>query len=60
MRGTRINTKKFRLRIAARGFLTIKDFAKHIGCSRPAIYFALENPGRYGRVTLKIKKALNG
>lgn len=54
----RINIKEVRTRAAARGFLTVGAIARHIGCSRPAIYFAIERPKRYPRVFERLKEAL--
>lgn len=42
----KINAKNLRARCKARQ-LTVTALAKRIGKSRPAIYFAVENPSRF-------------
>lgn len=42
----RINAKNLRARCRARK-LTVTDLARRIGKSRPAVYFAVENPSRF-------------
>lgn len=55
---TRINAKKLRTAMAKNEIFTIADLARLIGCSRPAIYFAMERPSRYPRVYAKILEAI--
>lgn len=45
----KINLKAVRRHCLERG-ITVKQLAGIIGCSREAIYFAIERPERYGRV----------
>lgn len=54
----KMTPRELRVRIAARGILTIGDLARQIGCSRPSIYFALERPERYPRVFEKILQVI--
>jgi hypothetical protein len=51
--------RKLRNALSKMGTPTITAFAAQIGCSRPAIYFALERPDRFPKVTQKILEVLN-
>jgi hypothetical protein len=46
--------KKLRAR-----FGKIQDVADLVPCSRPVVYFALENPRRYSRVSRRLNELLN-
>lgn len=46
------------MKLAARGILSFASLARHIQCSRPAIYFALERPSRYPRVHKAIMEVI--
>jgi hypothetical protein len=50
MRQKKINPKDLKIMAAQRGIVSLAALARRIGCSRPVIYFALENPKRYSRV----------
>lgn len=43
----KITMRQLRCRAAARGLLTVRELATHVGCSRPSIYFAIERPSRF-------------
>jgi len=59
MADRKINTKALRRKAAAAGFVTLAELARHIGCSRPSIYFAIERPSRYPIVYRKLKEVLD-
>lgn len=52
------NLKRIKDRCRARKIPTITRLAELVGCSRPAIYFALENPSRFSRVHRRIMEVL--
>jgi hypothetical protein len=41
-----------------RKFGKIQDVADLVPCSRPVVYFALENPKRYSRVSRRLEELL--
>ncbi len=46
--------------MAKNEIFTIADLARAIGCSRPAIYFAIERPSRYPHVYAKLLEVIEG
>ena len=52
----KLTMRKLRMRIAARGCLTLDDLADKLDCSRTSIYLAVEKPSRYPNVFKKIKE----
>lgn len=54
----KIAHRDLRMKLAARGILSFASLARHIQCSRPAIYFALERPSRYPRVHKAIMEVI--
>jgi hypothetical protein len=57
MAGKKINSKNLRARCRAKG-ITISALAKQINRSRPAVYFAVENPSRYSLTYALVLEAL--
>ncbi len=55
---TKINPKILRARAKRKNIPSITALAARIGCSRQAIYFALENPNRFSRAYEKIMEAI--
>jgi len=55
---SKMSPRELRLRVARHGFASLTELARHIGCSRPVIYLALERPSRYGRVSAKLDELL--
>jgi predicted transcriptional regulator len=55
---TKINPKVLREKARKKNIRSITALAAHLGCSRQAIYFALENPSRFSCVYQKIKEAI--
>ena len=58
MSANKSNLKELRQRAAAKGIFSIAELARRVGCSRPAIYFAVENPNRFPRVHQLIKQLI--
>lgn len=54
--GTKGKTGKLK-KLKAR-FGKIQDVADLVPCSRPVVYFAIENPRRYGRVSRRLDELL--
>ena len=54
----KINRNVIRKRAAAKGIFSISELARQIKCSRESIYFAIERPGRYPKVTARIEQLL--
>ena len=46
----KLTMRRLRLKIAARGILTLEELADRIDCGRTSIYLAIERPTRYPRV----------
>jgi hypothetical protein len=55
----RINAKKLRIALAKIEVLSIAAFARQIGCARPSVYFAMNEPENYPRVYKKILEVVN-
>lgn len=58
MSAAKINRNVLRQRAAAKGIFSIAELARQVGCSRPAIYFAIEMPHRYKRVHKRITQLI--
>ncbi len=56
MNAPKINRELLRKKAIARGIPTFTALASLVPCSRPTVYFALENPTRYPRVIRRIKE----
>lgn len=54
----KINLKELKAGCERRGVKSIAALARQIGCSRPGIYFAIENPDRFSRLYEKILEAV--
>lgn len=54
----KINRNLLRQRAAAKGIFSIAELSRRVGCSRPAIYFAIEKPTRYPLVHSRIVKLI--
>lgn len=55
-KGNSLKLRKLRMSAASRGILSIADLARKVPCSRWSIYFAIEHPARFPRVTKRIKE----
>ena len=49
-----------RQRAAKVEIFSIAELARRVPCSVPSIYFAIERPSRFGRVTRRLEEILNG
>lgn len=58
MAHNKVKRNFLRQRAAAKGIFSIAELSRRIGCSRPVIYFAIENPGRYPLVNQRIQKLI--
>jgi hypothetical protein len=54
------NLKSFHIALARVGVMSVAALARKIGCSRTAIYLAMERPQRYPVVYQNIQKVLEG
>lgn len=52
----RVKIRELRQRAKAKGIRSISHLAELVPCSRQAIYFSLENPGRFKRVTRRVNQ----
>jgi len=52
----KIKRNLLRQRAAAKGIFTIAELARQVGCSREAIYFSIEKPSRFPRVTKRLNQ----
>ena len=48
-----------RTRAAAAGIFSIAELARQVPCARVSIYFAIERPSRFPKVTSRIKELLD-
>lgn len=56
--GEKLTMRSLRVRIAAKGILTLEELAAKIDCSRTSIYLAVERPSRYPNVFRKILEVI--
>ena len=49
-----------RRRAAQVNIFSIAELARRVPCSIPSVYFAIERPSRFGRVTRRLEEILNG
>jgi hypothetical protein len=54
MNAAKINRNLVRGKAATKGIFSLAALARQVGCSRPAVYFAIEKPSRYPRVHRRI------
>lgn len=54
----KINRNLLRQNAAAKGIFSIAELARRVGCSRQAIYFAIEKPSRYPQVHRRVVKLI--
>ena len=52
----KVKRNLLRQRAAAVGIFSIAELARRVGCSREAIYFSIEKPKRFPRVTQRLNK----
>jgi hypothetical protein len=58
MTATKNQRKLLRQRAAQAGIFSIAELARQVGCSREAIYFAVEKPSRFPRVHSRIDQII--
>jgi hypothetical protein len=51
---------RLRQRAAQKNIFTLTELARRVPCSVTSIYFAVERPSRFGRVTKRLEEILNG
>jgi hypothetical protein len=56
VRANKINIKNLRRSLDEKGEGSISELARRFGCSRQAIYFAMEMPRRYPRIYKKLQE----
>jgi hypothetical protein len=54
----KLTIREVRMRAARHGILSVSALAETIGCSRQAIYFALERPHRFSNVFAKLNEVI--
>ena len=52
----KVKRNLLRQRAAAVGIFSIAELARRVGCSREAIYFSIEKPNRFPRVTRRLNQ----
>jgi DNA-binding phage protein len=58
MSDVKSNRNHLRQRAAAVGIFTLSDLARKVGCSRTAMYLAVERPSRFPKVHSRLNKIL--